>query len=44
MAKNKKKSGKKFVWFMVIYTLIFVMLVGAGLYWFWGMRMMRYQT
>jgi hypothetical protein len=36
MAKNKKKSGKKFVWFMVIYTLIFVLLAGAGLYWFWG--------
>ena len=36
MAKNKKKSGKKFVWFMVIYTLIFVMLAGAGLFWFWG--------
>ncbi len=37
MAKDKqKKTGKGFAWFMVIYTLVFLVLAGAGLYWFWG--------
>ena len=36
MAKKKKKSGKGFTWFMVIYTLVLLAVAGTGLYWFWG--------
>ena len=36
MTKNKKKSGKGFVRFMLIYSVVLVVAAGAGLYWFWG--------